>query len=108
MKIGEFAAACNTSRDTIRYYVTEGLLFPKLRGKQLDFAQRDLEEYQQIQQWKAMGFTLAEIKGITQLYRLSNAIEPSTIDEYQAMLRGKREQLLAQQEQLKKELAAAA
>lgn len=104
MKIGEFAAACTTSRDTIRYYVTEGLLFPKLRGKQLEFAQRDLEEYQRIQQWKAMGFTLTEIKSIAQLYRLSNAIEPSTIDEYQGMLRSKREQLLAQQEQLKKSL----
>jgi len=96
VKIGVFSKACGISKDTVRYYVNIGLLIPKARGAQLDFTQRELEDFHFIQKLKEMGFHLREIKAFLLLRRTSNMIEPNTIDEYQTLLEEKQGDLQRQ------------
>ncbi len=64
MKIGSFAEKNNLTRDTIRHYMTLGLIMPRKVGGQYHFTssnQRDLDE---IIRLKSLNFTLNEIKKI--------------------------------------------
>lgn len=104
MKIGAFSQQSGVSKDTIRYYVGEGLLFPECSGRQMQFSERDLEDLNRIQQLKSMRFSIQEIKSVLQIYRMSNVIEPSTIEEYDALLQKKESQLREEQLHLKESL----
>lgn len=94
MKIGEFAAHCNASKDTVRYYVNIGLLIPKVNGSQLNFTKRECEDFAFIQKLKEMQFNIKEIKAFLLLRRMSNLIEPSTIEQYTSLLLQKKESLI--------------
>jgi DNA-binding transcriptional MerR regulator len=58
-----------TSR-TIRYYESEGLISPKRQGTQRCYNHRDKIRLQLILRGKRVGFSLAEIKAIIDLYTL--------------------------------------
>lgn len=94
MKIGEFAAHCNASKDTVRYYVNIGLLLPKVNKSQLNFTERECEDFAFIQKLKEMQFNIKEIKAFLLLRRMSNMIEPTTIEQYTALLVQKKEHLI--------------
>ena len=68
MKIGPFAAKHQTSIDTIRHYMSLGLLFPEKNGVQYDFDENCSKDYAQIVELKKIGFTLSEIQQLI-LYR---------------------------------------
>lgn len=104
MKIGVFSQRGGVSKDTIRYYVSEGLLFPECSGRQMQFSDRDLDDLNRIQKLKSMRFSLLEIKSVQQIYRMSNTIEPSTIDEYDMLLQRKEAQLREDQVHLSESL----
>ncbi len=44
MKIGELAKLTGVSKDSIRFYVENGLLFPDRQGPQMDFSDREQED----------------------------------------------------------------
>lgn len=68
MKIGQFAAKHDTSIDTIRHYMSMGLLFPEKNGVQYDFDEACSDDYVQVTELKKIGFTLSEIQLLI-LYR---------------------------------------
>ncbi|MCI6886483.1 MAG: MerR family transcriptional regulator [Lachnospiraceae bacterium] len=100
MKIGRFAAVCNVSTDTIRYYIQENLLFPRKNGTQWEFTNKDLDDFSRIQELKQMRFSIRETQAALQLERMSNLIEAATIDEYETILHEKKRILEKEQEEL--------
>jgi len=93
MKIGEFSRLCGITKATARYYVNEGLLIPKEQGSQLNFTRREYDDFKYIVELKKMRFNLREIEAFLYLSRMSNMIEPDTIDEYLQLLLTKKESL---------------
>ncbi|MEA4933263.1 MAG: MerR family transcriptional regulator, partial [Lawsonibacter sp.] len=86
MKIGELASRTGLSRDTIRYYINNGLLVPEKNDAQYNFSERELQDLQTIIKMKRQNFNLTEIQNYLSLKRLSNLIEPETIDECLRMM----------------------
>lgn len=68
MRIGQFAIKNNTSIDTIRHYMSLGLLVPEKHNAQFEFDENCTDDFQEIVQLKKIGFTLAEIQQLI-LYR---------------------------------------
>ncbi|PKM68319.1 MAG: methyltransferase [Firmicutes bacterium HGW-Firmicutes-2] len=68
MRIGQFAVENNTSIDTIRHYMSMGLLVPEKRNAQYDFDESCTQDFHEIAQLKKIGFTLSEIQHLI-LYR---------------------------------------
>lgn len=66
MKIGAFCELYDISRDTVRFYVKNGLLAPKVQGSRMDFSQKDQEDLDFIMKLKGMKFSLEEIYGISE------------------------------------------
>ena len=64
MRIGQFSKTANTSIDTIRYYIKEGLLLPKKSGTYWDFEDDDVEILSNITSLKKLDFSLLDIKYI--------------------------------------------
>lgn len=93
MKIGELAKVCGVSKDTVRYYVEKGLLIPFKKGAQMNFTDREYEDMQFIQKMKQMQFSIREMQAILTLRRLSNFIEPDTIQAYEDILNQKKQDL---------------
>ena len=62
MKTGLFATLAETSKDTIRYYIKEGLLIPAAKGYQLEFTETDLEVMYLIKNYRNAGFSIDEIQ----------------------------------------------
>lgn len=70
MLIGEFAGKSGLSRETIRFYETQGLLErnqQKINNYRV-YSEKDLEKIKIIHNLKELGFTLSKIKDILQLY----------------------------------------
>lgn len=89
MRIGELARRNNVTIDTIRHYISIGLLIPEKNGAQFEFSEREAENLRYIQELKAMHFHLKEIDEIMNLRRTSNWVEPETMKRYTRMLREK-------------------
>lgn len=89
MRIGELARLNNITIDTIRYYISIGLLIPHRKGTQFEFTAREIENLQYIQYLKAMKFSLKEIEEIMNIKRTSNWTEPQTIKKYVNILKNK-------------------
>ena len=102
MKIGEFAELCGTSRDTVRFYISKGLLLPDTRGSQMQFSDHDVEEMHLILRMKSLSFSLDEIRKYLTIMRISNMVEPESILEASDILECKRDELELQIENLRK------
>ncbi|MCI1951649.1 MAG: MerR family transcriptional regulator [Clostridiales bacterium] len=96
MKIGELSKRTGVSRDTIRYYVNRGILLPETNRAQYNFTERELHDLQVILRMKQQQFNLKEIQDYISLCRLSNLIEPETIDECLRMMNNKKQELQSQ------------
>lgn len=68
MRIGQFATQNNTSIDTIRHYMSLGLLVPEKRNAQYEFDENCTEDLREIVELKKIGFSLSEIQQLI-LYR---------------------------------------
>ncbi|MBC8575540.1 MerR family transcriptional regulator [Yanshouia hominis] len=97
MKIGEISKLCNVNHDTLRYYISLGLLNPQRKNNQYIFYKKDLEDLLYIQKLKGMCFSLKEIETIMRFQRTSNWVEPNIISEYSFMLKAKKEELVERQ-----------
>ncbi len=105
MKISKISSQTGVSINTIRYYISLGLLNPARRNNQYLFTKNDLDDIIQIQNLKNMRFSLKEIETVIRFGRTSNWIEPDILRKYSAMLREKREELNREQESLQKALS---
>jgi DNA-binding transcriptional MerR regulator len=66
--IGQLAAEFDTTLRTIRFYEDEGLLLPERQGSTRVFHPRDRVRLQLILRGKRLGFSLAEIAAIINMY----------------------------------------
>lgn len=93
MKIGELSHRSGISASAIRLYIQEGLLLPEHSGFQYNFSERDYEDLKVILKMKQQQFSLKEIQSYLSLFRLSNFVEPETIDACLRMMENKKQDL---------------
>ena len=93
MRIGALAKKYSLSIDTIRYYISIGLLIPEKSGAQFEFSAKEEEILSFIQHLKTLHFKLNEIRYIIDLKRTSNWVEPATRQAYVQLLREKDSEL---------------
>ncbi|MDD6155242.1 MAG: MerR family transcriptional regulator [Eubacteriales bacterium] len=101
MKVGQFSERTGVSRNTIRYYVSIGLLNPRNSGSQNNFTERELSDMKLIQRLKYQRFTLNEIQDIMAILRGSNRVEPETMEYLVAALKAKKIEIDEEAKELK-------
>ncbi|MCP8893467.1 MerR family DNA-binding transcriptional regulator [Shinella daejeonensis] len=67
--ITELTREFGISTRTLRFYEDEGLLFPERRGRTRLFRPADRRLIQEILRGRRIGFTIAEIREIIQVYK---------------------------------------
>ena len=93
MKIGELSDFSGVSRDTIRYYVSLGLLSPQRTNTQYRFTRGDLDDLMAIEKFKEWQFSLQEIETVMRIRRTATWVEPSALREFSLLLKKKRSEL---------------
>ena len=93
--ITELAKEFEITTRTIRHYEDEGLLSPRREGQNRLFSQRDRVRLKLALRGKRLGFTLAEIRELFDLYDLARD-EKRQLQQFLAKLE-KRRALLQQQ-----------
>ncbi|MHA1525136.1 MAG: MerR family transcriptional regulator [Alphaproteobacteria bacterium] len=66
--VGELAQTFNITTRTLRFYEEQGLLSPLRRGRQRLYSQRDRTRLRLILRGRRLGFSLADIGEIVDLY----------------------------------------
>lgn len=97
--ISELAREFDVTTRTIRFYEDEGLLSPKRDGTNRVFSQRDRVRLKLALRGKRLGFSLAEIRELFELYDVSRD-EHKQLEEFLARLERRRAQLEHQREDI--------
>jgi DNA-binding transcriptional MerR regulator len=97
--ISELAREFGVTTRTIRFYEDEGLLSPKREGTNRVFSQRDRVRLKLALRGKRLGFSLAEIRELFELYDVSRD-EHKQLEEFLARLERRRAQLELQREDI--------
>lgn len=100
MKIGQFAKENNTSIDTIRHYMSLGLLLPKKAGNQYEFDEKCTSDYIEIQRLKQIGFTLSEIQHLMLYTKMGKMTGSRQRISYLSYFENKRRQVVEELERL--------
>lgn len=93
MKIGQFATKHNTSIDTIRHYMSLGLLIPEKNNAQYDFDENCSHDFHEITELKKIGFTLNEIQQLMLYRRIGKLTEYDQRITYTSFFEKKYEQI---------------
>ncbi|MCH3951013.1 MAG: MerR family DNA-binding protein [Acidaminococcus sp.] len=93
MKIGAFSRSVGVSIDTIRYYVSQGLLVPDVSGAQMSFGEREQRDMKIILRMKRLYFSLHEIHEYLDILRMSNMVEAESIVDIKKILSRKLDEL---------------
>lgn len=64
MYIGEFIKVYETTRETVRYYIEEGLLTPKKREGKYYFTDIEISDFLSIRELREMGLSIRVLKKI--------------------------------------------
>lgn len=102
MRIGEFAAKYGVSRDTVRFYINNGLLIPEDSGAQYQFGERECRDMETILRLKEWSFSLKEIREYMSVLRVSTMVEPESIQDIQDFFDHKKAKLEESIESLRK------
>lgn len=97
--ISELAREFGVTTRTIRFYEDEGLLSPQREGTNRIFSQRDRVRLKLALRGKRLGFSLAEIRELFELYDISRD-EKKQLEEFLVRLEGRRTQLEQQREDI--------
>jgi DNA-binding transcriptional MerR regulator len=97
--ISELAREFDVTTRTIRFYEDEGLLSPRREGTNRVFSQRDRVRLKLALRGKRLGFSLAEIRELFELYDVSRD-EHKQLEEFLARLERRRAQLEQQREDI--------
>lgn len=104
MRIGEFSKKTSTSIDTIRHYITLGLLVPTKEGKYFKFDDKCFTDLDRIKEMKDMDFTLQEIKNIFLLSRFSKLTMGQEKQHYRSFFKNKMKSLIKEREKLSEKI----
>ena len=97
--IGDLAREFDVTHRTIRFYEDEGLLSPKRIGSRRVYSKRDQVRLKLILRGKRLGFSLAEVREMLELYE-SAPDERLQLEKFAAALAARREQLERQREEI--------
>lgn len=97
--ISELAREFDVTTRTIRFYEDQGLLSPRREGTSRVFSPRDRVRLKLALRGKRLGFSLAEIRELFELYDVSRD-EHRQIEEFLAKLERRRARLEQQQEDI--------
>lgn len=97
--ISELAREFGVTTRTIRFYEDEGLLSPRREGTNRIFSQRDRVRLKLALRGKRLGFSLAEIRELFELYDISRD-EHKQLEEFLARLERRRAHLEQQREDI--------
>lgn len=97
--ITELAAEFDVTTRTIRHYEDEGLLSPRREGTNRLFSNRDRVRLKLALRGKRLGFSLAEIRELFNLYDLARD-EKQQLKEFMTKLERRREMLEQQREDI--------
>ncbi len=97
--ISELAKEFGVTTRTIRFYEDQGLLSPKREGTNRVFSPRDRVRLKLALRGKRLGFSLAEIRELFELYDVSRD-EHKQLEEFLARLERRRGQLEQQREDI--------
>jgi DNA-binding transcriptional MerR regulator len=97
--ITELAKEFDITTRTIRHYEDEGLLSPRREGQNRLFSQRDRVRLKLALRGKRLGFTLAEIRELFDLYDLARD-EKRQLEEFLTKLEKRRTSLEQQREDI--------
>lgn len=93
MKIGQFAKEHQTSIDTIRHYMSLGLLIPQKNSAQFDFDDTCSLDFREIIELKNIGFTLNEIQQLILYRRIGKLTEYDQRVTYTSFFEKKSQQI---------------
>lgn len=97
MFIGEFCRECQTTKDTVRFYVAERLLLPEKRGRNYWYSQQEVADFKEIRALQQLGFSIKAICQIRQLH----TTQCGTTLQWQANAQIVAEELTKVEEELK-------
>jgi DNA-binding transcriptional MerR regulator len=97
--ISELAREFGVTTRTIRFYEAQGLLSPQREGTNRVFSQRDRVRLKLALRGKRLGFTLAEIRELFELYDISRD-EKKQLEEFLVRLERRRARLEQQREDI--------
>jgi DNA-binding transcriptional MerR regulator len=97
--ISELAKEFGVTTRTLRFYEDQGLLTPKREGASRVFSQRDRGRLKLALRGKRLGFSLAEIRELFELYDVSRD-EHKQLEEFLARLERRRAHLEQQREDI--------
>lgn len=97
--ISELAREFEVTTRTIRFYEDQGLLSPRREGTTRIFSQRDRVRLKLALRGKRLGFSLAEIRELFELYDVSRD-EKKQLEEFLARLDRRRVHLEQQREDI--------
>src|SRR6266851_2308297 len=97
--IGDLAREFDVTHRTIRFYEDRGLLSPKRIGSRRVYSKRDQVRLKLILRGKRLGFSLAEVREMLELYDSAPDERPQ-LEKFTAALAARREQLERQREEI--------
>ena len=97
--ISQLAAEFEVTTRTIRFYEDQGLISPKRDGSARVFSSRDRVRLKLALRGKRLGFSLAEIRELFELYDVSRD-ERKQLEEFLARLERRRARLEQQREDI--------
>ncbi len=100
MKIGAFAKKNGVSIDTLRHYMSLGLLLPSKAKSQYAFDSRCQEAFNEVTHLKSLGFSLQEIKDIFVVNQLGKLTSIQKEACYKDVFKVKRDSVRAEIEKL--------
>jgi DNA-binding transcriptional MerR regulator len=102
--IRDLAQEFDVTTRTIRFYEDEGLISPARRGQTRLFSPRDRIRLKLILRGKRLGFSLAEVREMLELYDAAPDERPQ-LQKFLAALQARREQLESQRRDIDEVLA---
>ena len=97
--ISELAKEFAVTTRTIRFYEDQGILSPGREGSNRVFSNRDRARLKLALRGKRLGFSLAEIRELFELYDVSRG-ERQRLEEFLSRLDGRRAKLAQQREDI--------
>jgi DNA-binding transcriptional MerR regulator len=97
--IGDLAREFDVTPRAIRFYEDEGLLAPRREGSRRVYSKRDTVRLKLILRGKRLGFSLAEVREMLELYDSAPDERPQ-LEKFVAALAARREQLERQREEI--------
>jgi len=98
MKIGEFAEKYNLSRDTVRYYIDNGMIIPEKVHNRYHFDKTCEKSMDFILQFKKMKFTIEEIKHILTYMRMLPKTGKTETEYLLSIIQNKIEKVIKEKE----------